>query len=258
MPTIITVAVDEKGNSTVSKLPTGVFCSRFAAPPDAGIKDVISINAPDSYTIQIQGPGVSEPWATPPVAVPEKSQATFLVDASILPALQQYGTAGCRVGDVEYVLGVIVNPSVVLIPITVDQKGTIMVNQSTMPKGVHFKNAEDFSVWTAGGYTFAFSLIPAQGLLFQEVKFTKPAPMVSSEISADGLTAWIYNNNLATSPGVVVEFEFYCSTPTNAYQKIIDPTIINNPINQGGSGGAPYPHESLPEPRHELAGVLVG
>lgn len=255
MSSVITITVDEKGNSTIGELPPGVFCSRFAAPPDAGIKDVISINAAGTYTLQIDGPSVENPVATPPVEILglQKSQAAFFVDASILPVLQQYGTAGCQIGGIEYTLGVIVNPSVVLIPATVGQSGAVLVNQSTMPKGVHFKNAEDFAVWTAGGFTFAFSLMPSQGMQFQEVIFTKPAPMVSSEISADGLTAWIYNDYLATSPGVVVSFELYCSTPMDEIlHKIIDPTIINNPINQGGDGGVLEPDQ-----RPEMAGVLA-
>jgi len=253
MPTIITITVDEKGEPIIDELPTGVFCSRFAAPPDAQIKDVISVNAAGNYVIKIQGPGVSDPWATPPVTLPDKSEATFLVDASILPVQQQYGTAGCLIGGIEYTLGVIVNPSVVLVSATIDQDEKIKVDQAFMPKGVHFKNADTFSVWTAGGYTFAFSLLPAQGMLFQEVVFTSPAPMFSSEISADKLTAWIYNNNLAISDGATVSFDFIVSGPGNGTWKIIDPTIINNPINQGGSGGSDYGRE----PRHELVGVLA-
>jgi hypothetical protein len=253
MPTIITITVDERGNPIVDKLPTGVFYSRFAAPPDAQIKDVISVNAAGNYMIKIQGPGVSDPWATPPVTLPDKSEATFLVDAGILPVQQQYGTAGCQIGGIEYILGVIVNPSVVLVSATVDQQGTVKVNQAVMPKGVHFKNSDTFSVWTAGGYTMAFSLIPSQGILFQDVIFTKPAPMFSAEISADKLTAWIYDNNLATSGGTTVSFDFIVSDPVNGIWKIIDPTIINNPINQGGSGG----NDCEREPRHELVGALA-
>lgn len=252
MPSTITITLDEKGNAKISELPQGVFCSRFAAPPDAQIKDVISVNAAGSYLIQIQGPGVGDPWATPPVTLPDKSQATFLVDAGILPVQQQYGTAGCRIGGIEYTLGVIVNPSVVLVSATVDQDETIRVDQAFMPKGVHFKNSDTFSVWTAGGYTFAFSLIPAQGLRFQRVDFVEPAPMFSSEISTDGLTAWIYNNNLATSGGATASFDFLVSDSVNGTWTIIDPTIINNPINQGGGGG-----DYEPEPRHELMGALA-
>jgi len=256
MPTTITITLDEKGNAKISDLPQGVFCSRFAAPPDAQIKDVISVNAAGSYLIQIQGPGVSDPWATPPVTLPDKAQATFLLDAGILPVQQQYGTAGCLVGGVEYTLGVIVNPSVVLVSATVDPQGTVRVNQDFMPKGVHFKNSDTFSVWTAGGYTLAFSLIPSQGILFQDVIFTTPAPMFSAEISADGLTAWIYDNHLATSGGVTVSFDFIVSDPVNGLWKIIDPTIINNPINQGGSGGSGVGDYER-EPLHELVGALA-
>jgi len=141
----------------------------------------------------------------------------------------------------------------VLVSATIDQQGTVKVNQAVMPKGVHFKNSDTFSVWTAGGYTLAFSLIPSQGILFQDVIFTKPAPMFSSEISADRLTAWIYDNNLATSGGATVSFDFIVSDPANGTWKIIDPTIINNPINQGGGGGI----DCELEPRYELVGVLA-
>ena len=109
----------------------------------------------------------------------------------------------------------IVNPSVVLVSATIDQDETIKVDQAFMPTGVHFRDDDIFSVWTAGGYTFAFSLMPAQEMLFQDIIFTSPAPMFSSEISEDRLTAWIYNNNLAVSGGATVSFDFIVSGPAN-------------------------------------------
>ena len=35
MPSTITITLDAQGNATISELPPGVFCSRFATPPDA-------------------------------------------------------------------------------------------------------------------------------------------------------------------------------------------------------------------------------
>jgi hypothetical protein len=110
MSSTITITVDEKGQSIIGKLPPGVFCSCFPAPPDAQIRDVISINAAGLYTIQVNGPDVANPSATAPVEVLglQKSQVSFLVDASDLPLLQEYGTASCQVGEFSYTLGVIV------------------------------------------------------------------------------------------------------------------------------------------------------
>lgn len=260
MPSNITVTLDAKGNAKVDDLPHGVFYSRFA-PPGAQIMDVISINAAGDYIIEVRSElPVGKPLYSGPVK-PLKEEpflVSFSVDGKNLPAWQEYGTAGCEVGSGQYILGVIVNPSVVLIPATLDNKGTIQVKEDFLPVGVQFDPLFNvFNVWAAGGYTFAFSLLSEDDWQFVALRFTRVAPMVTYEISADGLTAWVYNNYLATSRETRASFDFDVSDPVNGIRKVIDPTIINNPINQGGSGGAPFPY-SLPELRQELAGVLVG
>jgi hypothetical protein len=258
MSSTITITVDEKGNSIVGELPPGVFYSRFAAPPDAQIRDVISINATGLYTLQINAPSVEQPAATAPVELlgSGKFQATFLVDASNLPLLQKYGTAECQVGGFSYTLGVIVNPLNLLIPIAVDLEGEIAVDQADMPIGVHFNSPNHkFGVWGAGDYTFAFSLPSDGGVIFTNVTFVEKPEMIEAEICADGLTLCVYNDYLETNPDVLnATFNMTISSiGSNAGDVVVDPTIINNPINQGGSGGI---YCEL-EPRHELVGALA-
>jgi hypothetical protein len=262
MQPIITITVDEKGNAKIDDLPHGVFYSRFAPPPGAETMDVISINAAGDYVIELRSDlPMGKPVYSGPVK-PLKEEpflVSFSVDGTNLPPWQEYGTAGCAVGGIKYTLGVIVNPAVVVIPATIDKKGAILVKDDYLPVGVQFDPFyNEFHVWAAGGYTFAFSLLPADDWQFVALRFTRMAPTVTSEIGADGLTAWVYNNYLATSRATKASFDFEVSDALNGIQKIIDPTIINNPINQGGSGGVPALPKSLAEPRHELAGVLVG
>ena len=260
MPPTITVTLDEKGNAKISDLPQGVFYSRFAAPPDAQIRDVISINAAGLYTLQINAPSVEYPAATAPVELlgSDKSQASFLVDASNLPLLQEYGTAGCQVGGVSYTLGVIVNPLNLLIPVAVDITGEIAVDQADMPVGVHFNSAQHwFVVRGAGDYTFAFSLPADGGTIFKDVIFDNPPEMIDYQISEDNLTLWVYNYYLKTNPATLAApFIFVLASQipgSSTGDIVVDPTIINNPINQGGSGGTNYELE----PRHELVGALA-
>jgi hypothetical protein len=259
MPPTITITLDEKGNAKISDLPQGVFYSRFAAPPDAQIKDVISINAAGLYTLQIKAPSVEQPAATAPVKLlgSDRLQASFLVDASDLPLLQEYGTAQCQVGGFSYTLGVIVNPLNLLIPVAVDVTGEIAVDQADMPVGVHFNPAQHwFVVRGAGDYTFAFSLPADGGTIFKDVTFDNPPEMIDYQISDDNLTLWIYNYYLKTNPETLAApFTFVLSSqaPGSTGDIIVDPTIINNPINQGGSGGI----GCEPEPRHELVGALA-
>lgn len=261
MPSTITINLDAKGNAKVDDLPHGVFYSRFA-PPGADIMDVVSINAAGDYIIEVRSElPVGKPLYSGPVK-PLKEEpflVSFSVDGRILPNWQEYGTAGCKVGGGQYILGVIVNTSAVVVPVTIDKEGTVQVNKDFLPVGVQFDDFNNvFNVWAAGGFTFAFSLLPEDDWQFVALRFTRVAPMVTHLISADGLTAWVYNDYLATSRGARASFDFDVSDPVNGIRKIIDPTIINNPINQGGSGGVPYLPDSRPEPRHELAGVLVG
>ncbi len=259
MSSTIIITVDEQGHSIVGDLPAGVFYSRFAAPPDAEIRDVISINAAGLYTLQINAPSVAQPAATAPVELlgSGQFQASFLVDASDLPLLQEYGTAGCQVGGFNYTLGVIVNPLSLLIPVAVDVTGEIAVDQAAMPVGVHFNQTQHwFVVRGAGDYTFAFSLPPDGGKIFKDVTFVNPPEMIDYQISDDNLTLWIYNYYLKTNPATLAApFTFVLSSlnQSGVADILVDPTIINNPINQGGSGGI----DCGPEPRYELVGALA-
>jgi hypothetical protein len=259
MPSTITITLDAQGNATLSELPDGVFASRFATPPDAQIRDVISINAADVYTIVINAPTVMDATATPPVKWLSQTptRATFSVDASKVFTAQAFGMALCALGaSGGYSLGVLVNPASVSLPIGIDVQGAIIVDPADVPVGVHCIPAQQkISVWAAGGYSFAFSLPTDSGYRIQSVVFEDPSEMFSASISLDGLTAWILNDNMITNPGVQVSFEFICaSAATDALRVVIDPTIINNPINQGGGNDNLPGH---PESRYEMAAAHV-
>ncbi|HEX4497989.1 MAG TPA: hypothetical protein VIE43_20100 [Thermoanaerobaculia bacterium] len=265
MPSTITIMLDAQGNATVGPLPPGVFHSIFATPPDAQIRDVISINAGDSYSIVIvtpalTGASVEEVVEDMPLTLVGQTAttATFAVDADQLPELQEFGLALCQLAAASFSLGVIVNPQGLSVPVGLDIDGTITVDQDDVPVGVHFVLAQQkVSVWAAGGYAFPFALSPDQPYRFEKVDFDDPSQMFTAEISDDKLTAWIFNNNLVANSGVAVSFEFYCGVPNAATlpRVIVDPTIINNPINQGGDG---LPGGTgKPVPRLELTDALV-
>jgi hypothetical protein len=245
MASAITINVDAQGNATVAPLSAGVFYSTFATPPDQQIRGVISINAADLYTLVINAPAVTEASADDgPVTFmgSTATQATFSVDASQLPMSQSFGMAMCQVGTaVSYSLGVIVNPATVSLPIGIDSSG-MQVEQDDVPVGVHCNTSQQkISVWAGGGYSFAFAL-PADGnLQLDFVEFDPPSSALPNSISDDKLTAWIFNNYTASNPGFQVAVKFHCSPvppPDVRVDIVIDPTIINNPINQGGVGGS--------------------
>jgi hypothetical protein len=263
MPSTITITLDAQGNATIGQLPPGVFHSIFATPPDAQIRDVLSINAGDSYSIVIVAPAltdasVQEEVGTPLTLVDQTpSTATFAVDAGQLPEDQEFGLALCQLPAAAFSLGVIVNPAGLSVPVGIDVDGVITVDQDDVPVGVHFVVAQQkVSVWAAGGYAFPFSLPSDSPYRFERVDFKDPSQMFTAEISADGLTAWIFNNNLIANSGVSVSFEFYCGIPNSNTLPtlVVDPTIINNPINQGGGDGLPG---GTPLPRFELSDALV-
>jgi hypothetical protein len=142
------------------------------------------------------------------------------------------------------------------IPVAVDTKGEIAVDQADMPIGVHFNQDQHwFVVRGAGDYTFAFSLPPDGGMSFKDVKFDTP-PEMMIDYKVTDLTLWVYNYYLKTNPATLAApFTFVLSpgNSSNTGDITVDPTIINNPINQGGSGGSDYGRA----PRHELVGALA-
>jgi hypothetical protein len=253
---VITITFDDKGGYRISELPPGVLASNFAAPPDGKAKDVISINARNRYTLQVLSPsgGLSSPLAKAPVVLQSPyspQEINFSVDASELPISQLYGLATFRVNGVPYSLGVIVNPLSLLIPVAVELPGELLVNPKYLPVAVRFDpENHDFNIWGAGGYNLAFSLPSQKDYVFAGVSFDPAPGPLSFEISADGLTVWLRNNYLLTNPDVQeISFGLEIGTPGTAGPGIvIDPTIINNPINQGGSGDVFYEEEGRPEP----------
>lgn len=254
---LIRITFDDTGIPEFDKTPPGTFISNFFVPVGNAVRDVLSINARGLYTIEIDSPegALGDPSATPPVELvkSEPEAIVFLVDASRLPSAQLYGTASFTVYGVPYTLGILVNPVSLLAPVEVTVAGEIHVDPEALPIGIQFDAmTHGFNVWTAGGYTFAFSL-PSQNQVFiADVAFRGSPGPLTCEISADALTAWVRNNYLEANPDVVpISFDLVLEVINGSQgaPKIItvDPTIINNPINQGGSGGD-YGEERRPEP----------
>ena len=263
MASTITITLDAQGNAKIGDLPPGVFYSRFATPPDATIRDVISINAADTYTIVVNAPTILSAAAAPPVTVLGSTpvQASFFLDVSVLPLAQGFGMAICQTGPASgYSLGVVMNPASLSLPIVIDPDG-ISVNPADVPVGVHVDPAQQkLAVWAGGGYTFSFALPAGTNLRFESVEIDPPSPMLIPSIGADKLMAWIYNDNLDVHSGFSADVKFHCSQDVlgNALPEVIlDPTIINNPINQGGGNDVPVTVAENPEPRAELVGALV-
>jgi hypothetical protein len=260
MASTITITLDAQGTAQIGQLPPGAFYSRFATPPDATVRDVISINAADSYTIVVNGPNISAAVASPPVTVLSSTpvQATFFLDVSVLPLAQGFGMAICQTGGTSgYSLGVIVNPTSLSLPLVIDPSG-ISVNPTDVPVGLHVDpTRQKLAVWAGGGYTFAFALPAGTNLRFESVEIDPPSPMLIPSIGADKLMAWIYNDNLDVHSGFQTDVKFHCSQllllGDQLPEVVLDPTIINNPINQGGG------NDSLPAeaPGIELVGALV-
>jgi len=253
---LIRIAFDDSGNPVFDKTPRGTFISNFFVPVGNSVRDVISINARGVYTIEVDAPegALANPSATPPVELVKEQPESlvFRVDAGRLPSAQLVGTLGFTLYGEPYTIGVLVNPASVLVPVEITLEGEIEVDPDALPIGVDF-NAENhaFNVWTGGGYTFAFSLPSQTQMFIEEVVFQGPQGPLTYEISADALTAWVRNNYLDSNPDVMpISFDLLVGV-VNASQETpgtitVDPTIINNPINQVGSGGG-YVEERRPE-----------
>jgi hypothetical protein len=260
MASKITITLDEDGNAKIDTLPPGAFCSSVAMPPEVTERDVISINVGDSYTIEINAAsGLSGSLsAVPPVTLESwtATQVVFSVEASQLPVLQNIGMAMCKVGPdaVAYSVSILVNPATVSLALGIDETG-MWVNQSQVPVGVYCDPVEKtITTWAGGGYSFAFSLPPGD-LRIDSVEFDPPAAALPYLISGDEMTAWVFNNNTAEHSGSEVHVLFIPKSVSGAPLHLppIDPTIINNPINQGGGNVC----TEVAAPQYELVGALA-
>ena len=230
--------------------------------------DAISINVGDVYTIAIISPdGLlgTIPAPLPPVTLQSSTstQATFSINASPLPMSQTPGMAICPVGGSNFNLLVLANPATVALALGIVESG-LRIDQSSMPIGVYCDNAVPLNpkiyVGTGGGYAISFSL-PSGVERFESIDF--PTVKLPYLISGDGLTAWIFNNHTTPHADIQsVEFTFYISSGSTAatnfvnLRRTFDPTIINNPINQGG-GEIPKIVPGQPEPRPEPVAALA-
>jgi hypothetical protein len=250
----ITITLDAQGQATIGKLPPGVFYSRFATPPDATIRDVISINAANSYTVVVDGPGLSIVDLPPLLTLVSstKEQAVCSLALTALPEEQDFGTAFFTVGAAGYSIGFVVNPESLSLPLVIDSAG-IAVDPDDVPVGVHVDPAKNkLAVWAGGGYTFAFALPAGSLLRFERIEFVPESPMLTGSIAGDKLMAWVYNDNLDSHSGCVVDVKFHTSSIAGENGPVLDPTIINNPINQGGGDD-----KTGSDRRPELAGALA-
>jgi hypothetical protein len=257
MASPITIVLNSQGQATFPSLPKGVFQSRFA-PPNGPVMDVLSINTAESYIITISAPAVVRAVVVQPdgpvrAVASTQTQGSFFVAASL-----GFGTAMLQLWQApSYQLGVLVNPALVDLPIGIDAQGEISVNPADIPVGVQVDPSQSqISVSAAGNYGLAFSLTDAS-LKIKKVTFDPPASAFPYAISEDGRTATISNNTMASrSEALAVHVLFVCTTGSSSKHSnqtvIIDPTIVNNPINQGGGDGA---MNCLIEPRYELVGV---
>jgi hypothetical protein len=148
----------------------------------------------------------------------------------------------------------IVNPATLSLAIGIDTSG-MWVDQHSVPVGVYC-NPTDQSIttWAGGGYSFAFALPPGD-LRIDKVVFDPPSAALPYLISGDELKVWIFNNNTSAHSGSEVKVLFFPKSLANANASLppIDPTIINNPINQGGGDET----AAATELQHELAEVLA-
>jgi hypothetical protein len=173
------------------------------------------------------------------------------LDVNPLPLEQDFGSAFFQVGEVGYSVAFVVNPASLSLPLVISPAG-ISVNPDDVPVGVHVDPAQQkLAVWAGGGYIFSFALPAGSDLRFDRVEFVPESPMLSASIGGDKLMAWVYNDNLDSHSGFQTDVKFHCSPAnSNGPEQILDPTIINNPINQGGGDEAPVP-------RTEVVGALV-
>ena len=216
--------------------------------------DVLSINTTDSYIITISAPvvtgaRVAQPDGPVKAMASTQTQGSFLVASSL-----GFGTAMLELWRAPtYQLGVLVNPAQVNLPLGLDAQGAISVNPADVPVGVQVDPAQgQIAISAAGNYGLAFSLTDAS-LKIKEVTFDPPAPEFSYAISKDGAT--IFNNTMVSrSAALAVHVLFTVSSSNHIDPIIIDPTIVNNPINQGGGDGA---MDCPAEPRYELVGAVA-
>jgi hypothetical protein len=218
--------------------------------------DVLSINTTDSYIITISAPvvigaRVAQPDGPVRAVASTQTQGSFFVATSL-----GFGTAMLELWQAPtYQLGVLVNPAQVNLPLGIDAQGAISVNPADVPVGVQVDPSQgQISVSAAGNYGLAFSLTDAS-LRIKKVTFDPPAPVFSYAISGDGRTATIFNNTMVSrSAALAVHVLFTVSDSVHIDPIIIDPTIVNNPINQGGGDGT---MNCSTEPRYELVGAVA-
>jgi hypothetical protein len=268
MASTITITLDPQGKPTFSQLPPGVLHSQVNLPLGTTPVDAISINAGDVYTIAVASPeGLlgTVPAPLPPVTLQSSTptQVTFSVNASPLPMSQTSGMAICPVGGSNFNLLVLANPATV--PVALGIVGSsLQINQSSMPVGVYCDNAvpsdPKIYVGTGGGYAISFSL-PSGDERFDSIQFEDPAVTLPNLISGDGLTAWIFNDHRTPHADIQsVGFTFTISSvpPTDPKPpRTFDPTIINNPINQGGGDEPKNMPDPRPDPRPALVAALA-
>ena len=177
---LITITFDETGIPMFDKLPPGVFVSSFASPPDGQTHEVISINARDMYTIQIVSPGggLADVAGDAPGEVAEVRSGADHPRSRSQPRCRPRRPMETRAAPSTACLTPSAPWSIrraCWSPSRSARWGRSPSIEDDVPIGVHFEPEDHwFSVWTAGGYTFAFSLPSQNRVYIQDVIFNDP------------------------------------------------------------------------------------
>ncbi len=235
----IEVTLDDEGIFTFSSLPPGTYMTEFTFM-DVD-QEVLSINAPADYTITVTSTIVGVQYETTG-PLTQTSPGVFLLQSGMWTRNQQQAMITAAIpGGPSF--GVLINPA--SIPVSVHlQPGGLSVDKDELPIGMEFDGSHTFTLQAAGNFIFDFwiSQISTKGALI-----LTPNGLVPERFSYAPADTHVYvaDHNMEVYPELQPPpFSFNFSLdPNNQSIRIdrlvrIDPTIVNNPINQGpGSGG---------------------
>lgn len=245
----VNVRINGDGSLSIpDTLPSGVFFSPNPLINGAAASGLLSVNATGSYDfvftpadgVTITGNPALNPQSGA-FTLPSPNPPTVSDVVGTGPAAQQTASlSGTLDTGASFVCWFANNPAVLEVPVGVASDGTI--TPGNLPLGVTFDASENnqFTVTGAGVYNFAFTV---NGLTFENFDWQRRPPEVFSRSRQLGTSELDVNNENLTS------FEdnkraTFTLTLSNGVK--IDPTVVNTPINQGGTGGTnvyPAPKE---------------
>jgi hypothetical protein len=237
--TNIDVELDDQGNFTFTFLPQGSGMTKFTF---MGIdQEVLSINAPANYTLTLTSTAeILQYVVAGPVTMESPGVFSFQSDLWAVSQQQAMITAVTAAGASSF--GILINPSNVPVSVLL-QPGGLVVDVKALPVGVDFDRLENtFTLLTAGNFVFDFWISPLQiqGPLSLSPESAPPPEFGYTVVDTH---CYVASCNMEVYPEAqVFAFSFLVGVALDADPAQppirIDPTIINNPINQGpGSGG---------------------